>query len=93
MPIADEPTQNLHVAFSGDDGDVRRFHADASRAGYRSNGKPGERSRYHPGYYAAYVMDPYGNNIEVVNHHHRPQFKPDNPDLRLTQDRAQVRSA
>jgi catechol 2,3-dioxygenase-like lactoylglutathione lyase family enzyme len=69
--IADEPTQNVHVAFSGDDDDVRRFHADASRAGYRSNGEPGERQRYHPGYYAAYVLDPDGNNIEVVNHHHQ----------------------
>ena len=30
---------------------------------------PGERPRYHRGYYAAYVLDPDGNNIEVVNHH------------------------
>jgi hypothetical protein len=48
---------------------VRRFHADATAAGYRSNGEPGERARYHDGYYAAYVLDPDGNNIEVVNHH------------------------
>ena len=67
--IAGEPTQNIHVAFSGDDDDVRRFHADATAAGYRSNGEPGERPRYHPGYYAAFVLDPDGNNIEVVNHH------------------------
>jgi catechol 2,3-dioxygenase-like lactoylglutathione lyase family enzyme len=66
--IAGEPTQNLHVAFSGDDDDVRRFHADATAAGYRSNGEPGERPRYHAGYYAAFVLDPDGNNIEVVNH-------------------------
>jgi catechol 2,3-dioxygenase-like lactoylglutathione lyase family enzyme len=66
--IADESTQNVHVAFSGDDDDVRRFHADATRAGYRSNGEPGERPRYHSGYYAAFVFDPDGNNIEVVNH-------------------------
>jgi predicted lactoylglutathione lyase len=32
------------------------------------NGEPGERPRYHPGYYAAYVLDPDGNNVEVVNH-------------------------
>jgi hypothetical protein len=38
-------------------------------AGYTSNGPPGERPRYHRGYYAAYVFDPDGNNIEVVNHH------------------------
>jgi catechol 2,3-dioxygenase-like lactoylglutathione lyase family enzyme len=67
--IAGEPTQNIHIAFSGGDDDVRRFHADATAAGYRSNGEPGERARYHDGYYAAYVLDPDGNNIEVVNHH------------------------
>jgi catechol 2,3-dioxygenase-like lactoylglutathione lyase family enzyme len=68
LVIAGEPTQNVHVAFSGDDDDVRRFHADATAAGYRSNGEPGERPRYHAGYYAAFVLDPDGNNIEVVNH-------------------------
>ena len=67
--VAGEPTENVHLAFSGDDDDVRRFHADATAAGYRSNGEPGERTRYHDGYYAAYVLDPDGNNIEVVNHH------------------------
>jgi catechol 2,3-dioxygenase-like lactoylglutathione lyase family enzyme len=67
--IAGEPTQNTHIAFSGEDDDVRRFHADAIAAGHRSNGEPGERPRYHEGYYAAYVLDPDGNNIEVVNHH------------------------
>jgi len=67
--VAGEPTQNVHLAFSGDDDDVRRFHADATAAGYRSNGEPGERPGYHAGYYAAYVLDPDGNNIEVVDHH------------------------
>jgi catechol 2,3-dioxygenase-like lactoylglutathione lyase family enzyme len=37
-------------------------------AGYTDNGPPGERSRYHDGYYAAYVLDPAGANVEVVNH-------------------------
>jgi len=69
LVVAGEPTQNVHVAFPGDDEDVRRFHADAIAAGYRSNGEPGERPNYHDGYYAAYVFDPDGNNIEVVNHH------------------------
>jgi catechol 2,3-dioxygenase-like lactoylglutathione lyase family enzyme len=59
----------MHLAFSGEDDDVRRFHADATAAGYQSNGEPGERPRYHAGYYAAYVLDPDGNNIEVVDHH------------------------
>jgi catechol 2,3-dioxygenase-like lactoylglutathione lyase family enzyme len=67
--IDGEPTQNIHVAFSGNDAAVRRFHTDAVAAGYRSNGEPGERPRYHAGYYAAYVLDPDGNNIEVVDHH------------------------
>jgi catechol 2,3-dioxygenase-like lactoylglutathione lyase family enzyme len=65
-----EPTEHLHVAFpTPDDGDGERFHAAAVAAGYESNGEPGERARYHPGYYAAFVFDPDGNNIEVVNHH------------------------
>jgi catechol 2,3-dioxygenase-like lactoylglutathione lyase family enzyme len=67
--IAGEPTQHIHIAFSGEDDDVRRFHADAIAAGYRSNGEPGERPRYHEGYYSAFVLDPDGNNIEVVDHH------------------------
>jgi catechol 2,3-dioxygenase-like lactoylglutathione lyase family enzyme len=64
------PTENLHMAFpTDDDADVQRFHEAATSAGYASKGPPGERPRYHPGYYAAYVLDPDGNNIEVVNHH------------------------
>ncbi len=57
------------MAFPGDDDGVRRFYEDSVAAGYRGNGEPGERPQYHPGYYAAYVLDPDGNNIEVVNHH------------------------
>jgi catechol 2,3-dioxygenase-like lactoylglutathione lyase family enzyme len=67
--VRGEPTANLHLAFpTDDDADVRRFHQAATEAGYVSNGPPGERPRYHPGYYAAYVIDPDGNNVEVVNH-------------------------
>jgi catechol 2,3-dioxygenase-like lactoylglutathione lyase family enzyme len=67
--VAGEPSQNVHMAFpTGDDADVERFHELATKAGYRSNGPPGERPQYHPGYCAAYVLDPDGNNIEVVNH-------------------------
>jgi catechol 2,3-dioxygenase-like lactoylglutathione lyase family enzyme len=67
--VAGDPTEAVHVAFSGEDDDVRRFHAEATAAGYRSNGDPGERPRYHAGYYSAFVLDPDDNNIEVVNHH------------------------
>ena len=64
------PTENVHLAFpTDDDADVQRFHRAATNAGYPNNGPPGERPQYHPGYYAAYVLDPDGNNIEVVNHH------------------------
>jgi catechol 2,3-dioxygenase-like lactoylglutathione lyase family enzyme len=62
-------TEHVHMAFKGDEDAVRRFHADATAAGYASNGVPGERPQYHPGYYAAYVLDPDGHNIEVVDHH------------------------
>jgi catechol 2,3-dioxygenase-like lactoylglutathione lyase family enzyme len=65
-----EPTDYLHMAFpTDDDADVHRFHEAATNAGHRSNGAPGERARYHAGYYAAFVLDPDGNNIELVNHH------------------------
>ncbi|MGO9891467.1 MAG: VOC family protein [Solirubrobacteraceae bacterium] len=63
------PTEHLHLAFpTHDNGNVDRFHEAAIAAGYASNGAPGERRRYHPGYYAAFVFDPDGNNIELVNH-------------------------
>jgi catechol 2,3-dioxygenase-like lactoylglutathione lyase family enzyme len=58
------------VAFAGDDDAVRAFHEGAIAAGFTSNGEPGERPNYHPGYVAAFVLDPGGNNIEIVNHHH-----------------------
>ena len=65
----DEPTEHVHLAFAAtDDETVDRFHRDATAAGYRDNGPPGERAVYHEGYYGAYVLDPDGNNIEVVNH-------------------------
>ena len=43
------------------------YHAAATAAGGKDNGAPGERP-YHPGYYAAFVLDPDGNNVEVVHH-------------------------
>ena len=63
------PTEHAHLAFPAtDNATVDAFHRAAIDAGYRDNGAPGERPRYHPGYYGAYVLDPDGNNIEVVNH-------------------------
>jgi catechol 2,3-dioxygenase-like lactoylglutathione lyase family enzyme len=63
------PTENVHMAFpAADNATVDEFHSAAIGAGYRDNGAPGERPDYHPGYYGAFVLDPDGNNIEVVNH-------------------------
>jgi catechol 2,3-dioxygenase-like lactoylglutathione lyase family enzyme len=67
--IADEPTEHVHVAFpASDNATVEAFHHAALHAGYDDNGPPGERTIYHEGYYGAFVLDPDGNNIEVVNH-------------------------
>lgn len=65
-------TEHVHLAFSvPDDAAVAEFHRVALAAGYRDNGAPGERA-YHPGYVAAFVLDPDGNNVEAVNHNRRP---------------------
>jgi catechol 2,3-dioxygenase-like lactoylglutathione lyase family enzyme len=62
-------TEDLHLAFAAPDNQtVDDFHRAAIEAGYRDNGTPGERRVYHPGYYSAYVLDPDGNNVELVNH-------------------------
>ena len=59
----------FHIAFAAPDrAAVQRFHAAALAAGGRDNGAPGLRSHYHPSYYAAFVLDPDGHNIEAVCH-------------------------
>jgi catechol 2,3-dioxygenase-like lactoylglutathione lyase family enzyme len=64
-----EPTQNLHLAFeTHDNATVDAFHRELTGTGYRDNGAPGERPKYSAGYYGAFVFDPDGNNVEVVNH-------------------------
>jgi catechol 2,3-dioxygenase-like lactoylglutathione lyase family enzyme len=64
----DGPLSSVHLAFQTPDREtVGRFHAAALAAGGTDNGAPGERS-YHPGYYAAYALDPDGNNVEAVFH-------------------------
>ena len=63
-----EPTARVHLAFqAADQQAVERFYEAALAAGGRDNGGPGERE-YHPGYYACYVLDPDGNNLEAVYH-------------------------
>jgi len=58
----------VHLGFSAPDREtVDRFYRAGLEAGGRDNGAPGERN-YHPGYYAAFLLDPDGNNIEAVYH-------------------------
>lgn len=65
---AGQLTGRHHLAFQARDrATVEAFHQAALAAGGKDNGAPGERP-YHPGYYAAFAIDPDGNNIEVVYH-------------------------
>jgi catechol 2,3-dioxygenase-like lactoylglutathione lyase family enzyme len=60
------PTQNLHLCFHARSRDeVEGFHRAGVEAGFQSNGAPGYRD-YGPGYYAAYLWDPDGNNVEAL---------------------------
>jgi len=69
MKQGDPPTTPQHIAFAARRrAEVDAFHAAALAAGARDNGAPGLRPDYHPSYYAAFVFDPDGHNIEVVNH-------------------------
>ncbi|CAH1747508.1 protein of unknown function [Thauera humireducens] len=61
-------TGRHHLAFQAQDrAMVDAFYRAALDHGGKDNGAPGERP-YHPGYYAAFVLDPDGNNIEAVHH-------------------------
>lgn len=65
---AGELTGRHHLAFQARDrAMVEAWHAAGLKAGGRDNGAPGER-KYHPGYYAAFLLDPDGNNVEAVYH-------------------------
>jgi catechol 2,3-dioxygenase-like lactoylglutathione lyase family enzyme len=64
-----EPVGGAHVAFECDDrATVEAFYAAALAAGGSDNGAPGIRPQYDASYYAAYVLDADGNNIEAVCH-------------------------
>lgn len=68
VDAADTYVSKVHLAFQTDGPEmVKAFHAAALAAGGTDNGAPGERP-YHPGYYACFVLDPDGNNIEAVWH-------------------------
>jgi catechol 2,3-dioxygenase-like lactoylglutathione lyase family enzyme len=61
-------TEHVHLAFAAPDAaTVRTFHAAALAAGYENHGSPGEPTDYHPGCYSAFVLDPDGHNVELVN--------------------------
>lgn len=62
-----ESAQNTHVALAADTrAKVDEFYKAAIAAGGKDNGAPGIRADYSPNYYAAFVIDPDGNNIEAV---------------------------
>jgi catechol 2,3-dioxygenase-like lactoylglutathione lyase family enzyme len=66
-PAAKPAATGLHVAFqAADHQTVDRFHKDGLTAGGRDNGAPGLRKDYSPTYYAAFLFDPDGNNVEAV---------------------------
>lgn len=85
ITVTDMTVLPTHIAFRTDRPRVDAFHAAALAAGGADNGAPGLRADYHPHYYAAYVTDPEGNNIEVVCH--------DPPGLRKPVTAARVASA
>lgn len=65
---AGELSGRIHLAFQARDrATVDRFHDAGLAAGGKDHGAPGVRP-YHPGYYAAFLLDPDGNNIEAVFH-------------------------
>ncbi|QKD79706.1 VOC family protein [Actinomyces marmotae] len=67
--VPEQHPTTIHLALAAaSPQQVDAFHAAALAAGGRDNGGPGERAHYHPGYYAAFVLDPDGHNLEVVCH-------------------------
>jgi catechol 2,3-dioxygenase-like lactoylglutathione lyase family enzyme len=65
---SNELTGRVHLAFAAQDqAMVKRVYEAGIAAGGTDHGKPGPRE-YHPGYYAAFLLDPDGNNIEAVYH-------------------------
>ena len=65
----DEKPARLHLAFTAENRrQVEAFYRAALAAGGKDNGAPGLRPHYHANYYAAFVIDPDGHNIEAVCH-------------------------
>lgn len=71
--VGHDPQRPMHIAFSADNrSQVKAFYEAALGAGGKDNGAPGIREIYHPNYYAAFVIDPDGHNIEAVCHQPEP---------------------
>lgn len=72
--IVEKPhDEKLHIAFLAKNKDeVHRFHEAALTAGAKDNGAPGPRTDYSPDYYAGFIIDPEGNNIEAVYYDTQP---------------------
>jgi catechol 2,3-dioxygenase-like lactoylglutathione lyase family enzyme len=65
----DEKPAHLHIAFVAETRQqVDAFYRAALEAGGKDNGAPGLRPKYHANYYAAFIIDPDGHNIEAVCH-------------------------
>jgi catechol 2,3-dioxygenase-like lactoylglutathione lyase family enzyme len=72
-PGRDRLTTGVHIAFRASDAEaVMRWHDAAVRQGGTDIGAPGVRPQYSGHYYAAFVLDPDGNNVEAVFHSRRP---------------------
>lgn len=76
-----ETSARVHLCFEAPDrAAVDAFHAAALEAGGTCNGPPGLRPQYHPGYYAAFVFDPDGHNLELVFHDRVEAEEPEGVD-------------
>jgi catechol 2,3-dioxygenase-like lactoylglutathione lyase family enzyme len=76
-PGRNRVTTGAHIAFRAPDASgVERWHAAAVRSGGTDNGAPGIRPEYSGHYYAAFVLDPDGNNVEAVFHTPAPVESP-----------------
>ena len=66
-PASQPPATTTHVAFKATNhAAVQRFHAVGLGTGGRDNGAAGPRPDYSPTYYAAFLLDPDGHNVEAV---------------------------
>lgn len=67
LHLSENTNNGCHVALRAESREaVERFYAEGLKAGARDNGRPGVRTDYAPNYYAAFLLDADGNNIEAV---------------------------